>query len=89
MAEADYIAMRKDAEATALLRRHFSTADVHALASRLCFEHHGDWRYDPGRKKHMKRWYAQAERCLRGVARSREARALADAQAAALTPVSQ
>jgi hypothetical protein len=34
---------------------------VHGVAQALCFAVHGDWRYDPGKKSHLKRYYDRAE----------------------------
>lgn len=44
-------------------------AREHAVARQLCFEKHGDWRYDPGCPSHEE-WLARARRVLEAAGRS-------------------
>lgn len=47
--------------------------DTHTAAREACRRKHGDWRYDPGRKRHLLRWWLPA--ALRWPWAHREAKA--------------
>ena len=45
------------------IRGRWTPNAVHAIAQILCFQEHGDWRYDPGKPQH-RNWRVKAEQIL-------------------------